>query len=112
MAKGAYLGEFEQIVMLALLRLGEHAYGMIIRREIEETTGRQVSIGAVYATLDRLERKDFITSRVGEASARRGGRAKRYFQLTAAGNRVLQSSREMLRKMWDGVETSLVEKSS
>jgi len=99
MAKGDYLGEFEQIVLLALLRLRDNAYGMTIRREILKRTGREVSIGAVYATLDRLEQKGYVSSRQGEATPERGGRAKRYFRIEAPGRRALNSSRETIARM-------------
>jgi DNA-binding PadR family transcriptional regulator len=97
-------GEFEQIVLLAIARLRGDGYGMTIRREIERRTGRPVSIGAVYATLDRLERKGWIGSREGEATPRRGGRAKRHFQLEAAGVEALVTARWMLERMWEDVE--------
>ncbi|MBI1787480.1 MAG: helix-turn-helix transcriptional regulator [Acidobacteria bacterium] len=105
MAKGDYLGEFEQIVLLALLRLGPNAYGMAVRREIEERTGRRVSIGAVYATLERLEGKGYVTSFAGEPTAERGGRAKRFFRLESGGQRALRDSREAIRKMMAGLKT-------
>ena len=82
---GDYLGEFEHLVLLAVLRLADEAYGVAVRREIAGRTGRDVSIGAIYITLDRLERKGFVKSRVGEPSVARGGRAKRYFRITARG---------------------------
>ena len=77
--KETYLGEFEQIVLLALIHLKENAYGMTIRMEINERIGRDVSIGAVYTTLERLEKKGFIVSEIGETTPQRGGKAKRYF---------------------------------
>jgi len=73
------LGSFELMVMLALIRLGENAYGVPISEEIEQQTGRDISLGSVYATLDRLERKGLVSSTVGEPTPERGGRAKRYF---------------------------------
>lgn len=97
-------GEFEQIVLLAVARLSGEGYGMTIRREIEWRTGRPVSIGAIYATLDRLERKGWIGSKEGEATARRGGRAKRHFRLEAAGAEALLTARRMLESMWEDVE--------
>ncbi|MGH9763977.1 MAG: PadR family transcriptional regulator [Blastocatellia bacterium] len=105
MAKGDYLGEFEQIVLMALLRLGQDAYGMTVRREIEERTGRQVSIGAVYATLERLEAKRYVASFSGEPTAERGGRAKRFFQIEGDGRRALRRSQEAIGKMMEGLET-------
>ena len=103
MGKGDYLGEFEMVVMLTLVRLGEQAYGMTIRLEIEERTGRSVSIGAVYTTLRRLQRKGFVLSALGEPSPSRGGRAKKYFTLEPDGLDALQRSREMFASLWKGV---------
>jgi PadR family transcriptional regulator PadR len=93
------LGRFEEIVLLALARLRENAYGVTIRREIAERTGRDVSFGAVYTTLERLERKGYVSSRMGEPTAERGGRAKRYFRIEAPGRRALNSSRETIARM-------------
>jgi DNA-binding PadR family transcriptional regulator len=92
MPKGDSLGGFEQIVLLALSHLGDDAYGVSIRQEIAARTNRDVNIGAVYATLDRLETKGLATSHTGEPTAARGGRAKRYFRLTALGQSALQES--------------------
>lgn len=103
MSKGDYLGEFEQIVLLALVRLGEDAYGMRVRQEIEERTRRDVSIGAVYATLDRMESKGWVKSSLGKPSAERGGRAKRTFVLTAAGKKSLAMTQRSLQGMLDGI---------
>jgi len=106
MPKGTYLGEFEQLVLLALLRLGDEAYGVTIRREIAERTGRDVSIGAIYATLDRLEQKGFVSSRRGDPTPERGGRAKRYFRIEATGLRASDQSWHMLQQMRHGLETA------
>lgn len=103
MRRRPFLGEFEQLVLLAVVRLQGEGYGMSLRREIERCTGRSVSIGALYATLDRLERKGFVSSSTGEPSAARGGRARRFFHIEVAGLRALDQSREMLEAMWDGV---------
>jgi PadR family transcriptional regulator PadR len=103
MSKGDYLGEFEQLVLLALLRLGDGAYGMAVRREIAERTGRDVAIGAVYATLDRLEAKGLVTSSEGETTAERGGRARRFFRVTGEGLRALRRSQQDLDRLWDGL---------
>ena len=103
MGKDGSLGEFEQLVLLALLRLGTNAYGVTVRREITERTGRDTAIGAVYTTLDRLEKKGFVSSCLGEPTAERGGRAKRYYKIKAPGERALQRSRETMNKMWDGL---------
>ena len=102
-----YLGTLEQTVMWAVLRLGENAYGMTIRREIADRTERDISIGAVYATLDRLEEKGYLSTSIGEATAERGGRAKKYFRLSAAGRRVLSDSQKALMNMASGFEPIL-----
>jgi PadR family transcriptional regulator, regulatory protein PadR len=107
MGKGDYLGEFEQIVLLAVLRLGKNAYGVTIWEEIEKRTGRPAMIGAVYATLDRLEAKGCISSKVGDPTPERGGRAKRFFRITAQGARALKRSREILASMWAGLDPIL-----
>src|SRR5262245_29782155 len=104
MGKGEYLGEFEHLVLLALVRLGSHAYGMTIRRELAERAERNVAIGAVYATLDRLEEKGYVTSRFGEATPARGGRAKRFFTITTAGVQALHEARAVLARMWKGIK--------
>ena len=103
MAKGDFLGEFEQLVLLALIRLGDEAYGMAVRREIEARAARDVSIGAVYATLDRLEDKGLVRSRFGEPAETRGGRAKKCFTITGAGARSLEKSQQALRQMLEGL---------
>ena len=99
-----YLGSLEQIVLLAVLRLGPNAYGMTVRREIESATARDISIGAVYATLARLESKGFINSVAGEPTAERGGRAKRYFRLTANGKGALRNTLEIIQKLSAGLK--------
>ena len=110
MPKGDSLGEFERLVLLAVLHLGEDAYGMRVRREIAERTGRDVAIGAVYATLDRLEEKELLTSELGEPAPERGGRAKKSFRLTAAGVRSINRSCEDLEKMLSGLVFPLPER--
>lgn len=99
-----YLGEFEQLVLLAVLRLGDGAYGVTVRHEIETRTGRDVSIGAIYATLNRLETKGLVKSRAGEPTAARGGRAKRLFRVTAPGVRSITEAQRVLKRMLDGLE--------
>lgn len=99
-----FLGEFEQVVLLAVAHLGGEGYGMTVRREIERRTGREVSIGAVYATLDRLERKGFVRSREGDPTPERGGRARRHFALERAGAQALTRTQRMLEQMWADVE--------
>ena len=104
MAKGEFLGELEQVVLLALARLEDQAYGMSVRQEIERLTARDVSIGALYSALDRLERKGFVSSRMGAPTRERGGRAKRFFRLEAPGASALRRAREMYNRLWEGLE--------
>ena len=107
MPKGEALGEFEYLVMLAIVRLGANAYGMRVRQEIATRTGRDVTIGAVYATLDRLAEKGLLAATVGDPSPERGGRAKRSFTLTGAGMEAVNRSRQDLAKMLEGLEFPL-----
>jgi len=99
-----YLGELEQVVLLALLRLGDDAYGVSIRAEIEACTGRSLTPGTIYPTLDRLERKGLVRSQLGEATPERGGRAKRYYTLEPAGLHAVRRSQEMLAALTAGVD--------
>jgi PadR family transcriptional regulator PadR len=99
----SHLGEFELMVMLVLIRLGEDAYGVPISREIEKASGREVAIGSVYATLERLEQKGFVSSSLGEPTAERGGRAKRYFHVTKRGLREVRKTRQALISLWRGL---------
>ena len=103
MSKGEYLGEFEQMVLLALLRLKDDAYGVTVRREIENRTNRRVAIGAVYACLERLERKGYVSSVISEPQPVPGGRSRKYFCFTRAGAEALQQSREMMQRMVEGM---------
>jgi DNA-binding PadR family transcriptional regulator len=100
----SYLGEFEHIVMLALVRLNDHAYGVSVRQEIEKRTGRDVSIGAIYATLDRLEAKGYVTSRLGDPTPERGGRSKRFFRVTARGVTAVNRTHEAIHSMTEGLD--------
>jgi PadR family transcriptional regulator PadR len=104
--KQKYLGEFEHILLLALIKLAEEAYGTRIRQMLKIQIGRDVSIGALYATLERMEGKGLVSSSLGEATAERGGRAKRYFEVTAKGRIALQRSRSAIDIMWQGVSLS------
>jgi PadR family transcriptional regulator, regulatory protein PadR len=97
------LGEFEQLVLVAVLRLGDGAYGVPIQQEIEERAGRRVTVGALYATLDRLEGKRLLESWFADPTPQRGGRSKRYFRLTAAGESALAESKAAYDRMWRGV---------
>ena len=101
------LGEFEQVVLLAILRLGERAYAIPIREEIEERTGRSVARGALYTALERLETKRCLRSRMSDPLPERGGRSRRYFTVTPAGMAAIRASRRNLMKMWQGLESRL-----
>ncbi len=103
MTRGDYLGEFELVVLLALVRLDEPAYGMSIYDEILTATGRGVSIQAVYVTLSRLEKKGYVESRTGESTVERGGRARKYYAVRPAGRSALNRSRAMFDSLWAGV---------
>jgi PadR family transcriptional regulator PadR len=95
-----YLGEFELILLLTILRLGDGAYGVPLSKELSLLRGSDVSVGSIYAALDRLELKGLISSRLGESSPERGGRAKRYFRVTAEGIRSVNETRRVLTKLW------------
>ena len=103
MAKREYLGEFEHVVLLSLLRLGDGAHGAIIRMEIESATDRSPAIGAVHATLERLERKGLVASWMGEPTKERGGKAKRHFKVEAAGVAALKQARVTLERLHAGL---------
>src|SRR5215831_6388519 len=104
MPNRGYLGEFEHIVLLAVLRLDDQAYGVTVRREIEVRTKREVSIGAIYATLDRLEVKGYVQSRTGDPTPQRGGRSKRFFRVTAQGAAAVNRTQQALRSMIKGLD--------
>lgn len=97
------LGEFEQLVLIALVRQGADAYGVSICQDITERAGREVSLGAVYKTLERLEDKGLVASRVGEPTPERGGRRKKHYRLLAPGQRALKQSLGAIRRMTDGL---------
>jgi PadR family transcriptional regulator PadR len=99
-----YLGEFEHIVVLALLRLEDSAYGVSVRQEIELRTNRDVSIGAVYATLDRLQAKGYVKSRQGDPTPERGGRSKRFFRVTAKGVTAANRTHRAIQSMTVGLD--------
>ena len=98
------LGEFEQIVLLAILRLGEHAYGVSIRAEIAACTGREAAPGALYTTLDRLEDKGLVTSRLGDPTPLRGGRAKRFFAVTPGGLEAVACAQRAYQRLLKGLK--------
>jgi DNA-binding PadR family transcriptional regulator len=101
------VGEFEQLVLLSLFRVGADAYGVSIWREIVDRTGRDVSLGAVYKTLERLEDKGLVSSREGAPTPERGGRRKKHYRLLAAGHRALTQSLSALRSMTEGLDAEL-----
>ena len=94
------LTDFEIMILLAILRIGDEAYGVPVAREIEATTGRIVQLPAIYAALDRLEGQGLVESRIGEATAQRGGRAKKYFSLTPTGVESVRDTRRALTALW------------
>ena len=102
------LGGFEEIILLALARLGENAYGVTIRKTVSEAMDKDTSIGAVYATLDRLEHKGYVSSRQGEATPERGGRAKRYFKLEGAGQAALREADLVRLRLTQGLRLDTV----
>jgi DNA-binding PadR family transcriptional regulator len=104
MASRDHLGEFEHLILLALLRLEDQAYGVTVRQEIEFCTSREVSIGAVYATLDRLEAKGYVKSRFGDPTPERGGRSKRFFRITAQGMSAVNRTQRALQSMSAGLD--------
>ena len=101
------LGEFEQVVLLAVLRLGDAAYAVSVRDEIVDRTGRDVSRGSIYITLDRLETKGYLRSWLADPTPERGGRAKRYYALRPRAVEALRDSRRALVALWKGLETTL-----
>jgi DNA-binding PadR family transcriptional regulator len=96
----SYLGEFELMVILTVIRLGDEAYGVPISRELEKHRGREISVGSVYAALERLEKKGLISSCLGDPTPERGGKAKRYFQATKQGLREVREIRQVLTGLW------------
>lgn len=103
MARRSYLGEFELMILLALIRLGDDAYGVPISKELLSRTGREVALGSVYAALERLEQKELVTSTLGDPTPARGGRAKRYFHVNKKGMREVQATRTALNSLWRGL---------
>ena len=104
MGDKGFLGEFEQMVLLAVLRLKEGAYGVTVRQEIEKRTGARVSRGAVYITLDRLQKKGYLESHVADPTPERGGRPRRYYKVRRDGLVALRDSRTAFQKMWAGLQ--------
>lgn len=102
-----YLGELEQVVLLAVLRVGEQAYAMPILEQIEAQTGRKIARGALYTALERLEAKGCLRSRVGDPLPERGGRARRYFTVTPLAVRALRQTKRSLMRLWHGLDSVL-----
>jgi DNA-binding PadR family transcriptional regulator len=100
MADAPSLGSADLTILLVLMRLGDEAYGVTIAREIEETTRRPVALASVYATLDRLVERRMAVSELGEPTAERGGRAKKYFKITGKGVRAVRSAKQSLVRLW------------
>jgi DNA-binding PadR family transcriptional regulator len=101
--KRQFLTDFELMILLAILRLGDEAYGVPIAKEIEETGGRTVLVGAVYFALDRLEDNGLVTSSYGDPTAARGGRAKRYFTVTRKGLKAVTDTQRAFTALWSGI---------
>jgi PadR family transcriptional regulator, regulatory protein PadR len=108
MSERQFLGEFEELVLLAIMKIGQGAYGVPISETIEDATGKRPSTGALYTTLQRLEEKGFISSEVGEATAERGGRAKKYFKVENAGRMAVKNSHEGKAGMIQGLDWGLI----
>jgi DNA-binding PadR family transcriptional regulator len=100
MTERSYLGEFELMILLAVIHLGDEAYGVPISQELERQRGKDVSVGSVYAALERLESKGLVASSLGDPTPERGGKAKRYFRITKAGLRQVHETRRVLSKLW------------
>ncbi len=107
MGRHGFLGEFELLVMLSVLQAGEEAYGLTIRQAIEERTGRPISRGALYLTLERLVEKGYLRGRLADATRARGNRPRKYYRVERAGLKAIRESREMVRQMWQGLEPVL-----
>jgi PadR family transcriptional regulator, regulatory protein PadR len=101
-----YLGEFELMLLLTLIHLGDDAYGVPLSKELALRRGRDVSVGSVYAALDRLELKGLVASKLGESTPERGGRAKRYFRVTEQGLRSVHETRSVLSKLWKSLPSA------
>ena len=107
MAPASQIGTLEELVLLAVLRLGEDAYGASIRKELRKRARRAPTVSTIYVTLLRLEEKGLVRSHTGESTSPRGGRPKRLFALTAKGVAALRSEREVMERMWEGLDADL-----
>jgi DNA-binding PadR family transcriptional regulator len=103
MPKRSYLGEMELMVLLAVVRLGDDAYGVPISKELLILARREVALGSIYAALDRLAQKGYVSSLLGDPTPERGGRAKRYFRVTPTGVQALKTTRAALTNLWSGI---------
>ena len=103
MTERSYLGEFELMILLTVIHLGDEAYGVLISRELEVQRGRDVSVGSVYAALERLEGKGLVASSLGDPTPERGGKAKRYFRVTREGLRQVHDTRRVLTRLWQAL---------
>jgi DNA-binding PadR family transcriptional regulator len=103
MRRRDYLGQFELMVLLAVIRIGEDAYAVPIARELESASGNEIGLGSVYAALDRLQEKGLVSSSVGDPTPERGGRAKQYFHVTSKGARAARDARRTLSNLWQSV---------
>lgn len=106
----AYIGEFEELILLLIVMLKDEAYGLAIRKALKKHADRTVTIGAVHGTVNRLENKGFIKSKLGGATKLRGGRRKRLFTITALGKKVLQKSRDIKMNLWEQIPELAVNK--
>ena len=106
----AYLGEFEELVLLTIAVLGDDAYGVMIQKEIEERSNRSISIGALHSTITRLEEKGYLKSWMGGATSERGGRSKRYYEITQAGKKAVAETKALRDSLWDLSKINLATK--
>jgi len=107
--KGTYLGEFEELVLLCIGILGQEAYGVAIKLELEKQTGRKISIGAVHASTNRLEEKGYLKSEFGSVTKQRGGKRKKFYFVTVFGQKALKTSMELRQRMWAQVQPTAFE---
>jgi len=110
--KGDYLGAFEELVLLAVAGVGDEAYGITVQERVARDAGRRVSLGAVYAALDRLEVKKYVASWLGDTGPYRGGRRKRHFSMTAGGHAALRDMRRIRDRMWRSLDTPSTRRTS
>lgn len=107
--KGSHLGEFQELALLTILVLGDDAYGVSIKKEINKNSQRSISRGALHTALTRLEEKGYLQSRQGEANEERGGRPKRYYEVSNKGKSALHELREMRDSLWNQIPSSQLE---